>query len=65
MGKKLRSTHTRTPDFSRNTHSKRLLPNNQGLNDLDEDFEGAMEINNRSARRAEASKQRKIMSRKG
>ncbi len=64
MGKKFGSSHMRSPDLSRNTHSKRLLPKNYGFMDLNEDLEGAIEINNRSGRRAEASKQRKIMGRK-
>ncbi len=63
MGKRFNSSHTRSPDLSRNTHNKRMLPENNGLSDLDGDSEGTIEINNRSARRAKASQQRKFVKR--
>jgi hypothetical protein len=40
-----------------------MLPENYGLCDLDENPEGAIEVNNRSARRAKASQQRKFVKR--
>ena len=63
MGKKFNSSHMRAPDLSRSTHRKRMLPENYGLCDLDENPEGAIEVNNRSARRAKASQQRKFVKR--